>query len=77
MKIQSKEFRVLEGDEVNLKKRPTVVHPLYQSKEQYREALQDHVARLLISQKFRLQEFNLYPGRSNAIFKAWFETAGH
>ena len=32
---------------------------------------------LLISQKFRLQEFNLYPGRSNAIFKAWFETAGH
>ena len=35
------------------------------------------VPRLLTSQKSRLQQFNLYHGRSNAIFKAWFETAGH
>ena len=46
MKIQSKDFCVRQGDEVNLKKWPTVVHPLYQSKEQYREVLQDHVSRL-------------------------------
>jgi PPK2 family polyphosphate:nucleotide phosphotransferase len=51
MKIQSKDFCVRQGDEVNLKKWPTVVHPLYQSKEQYREALQDHVARLSAQQQ--------------------------
>jgi hypothetical protein len=29
MKISSKDFRVSEGDEVDLKKRPTMVEPVY------------------------------------------------
>ena len=34
MKINSKDFRVQEGDKVNLKKWPTKVDPVYKSKEQ-------------------------------------------
>ena len=37
MEINSKDFRVREGDEVNLKKWPTLVDPVYKSKEQYQE----------------------------------------
>ncbi len=34
MKISSKDFRVREGDDVDLKKCPTRVDPVYKSKEQ-------------------------------------------
>ncbi len=51
MKISSKDFRVREGDEVDLKKWPTIVHPIYKSKEQYQELLTDHVARLSSQQQ--------------------------
>ena len=37
MKINSKDFRVREGDAVNLKKWPTKVDPVYKSKEQYQD----------------------------------------
>ena len=40
MKINSKDFRVREGDEVNLKKWPTIVDPVYKSKEQYQKLLE-------------------------------------
>jgi len=46
MKINSKDFRVPEGDAVNLRKRPTKVKPVYKSKEHYQELLGKHVARL-------------------------------
>ncbi len=46
MKIDSKEFRVPEGDEVNLKKWPTMIDPAYKSQEHYREQLDKQVARL-------------------------------
>ncbi len=46
MKIHSKDFRVREGDEVNLKKWPTKVDPVYASKEQYRDLLEERVAQL-------------------------------
>ncbi len=46
MKIGSNEFRVRGGEGVNLKKWPTKVEPVYKSKEQYKELLEDHVARL-------------------------------
>ena len=36
MKIKSKDFRVREGDDVDLGKWPTKVDPAYKSKEQYR-----------------------------------------
>ena len=46
MKIDSKEFRVREGDTVRLKKWPTKVNPFYKSKKQYQKMLADHVERL-------------------------------
>jgi PPK2 family polyphosphate:nucleotide phosphotransferase len=46
MKARSKEFRVREGDEVDLRKWPTTVKPVYGSKEDYRELLEEHVRRL-------------------------------
>ncbi len=51
MKINSKDFRVREGDEVNLKKWPTMVDPAYKSKEQYEGLLREHVAQLSAQQK--------------------------
>jgi PPK2 family polyphosphate:nucleotide phosphotransferase len=41
-----KAFRVREGDEVDLGKRPTTVDPVCKSKERYQELLGEHVARL-------------------------------
>ena len=46
MKLHSKDFRVGEGDEVNLKKWPTKVDPVYQSKGQYEKLLEKHVTEL-------------------------------
>ncbi len=51
MKIHSKNFRVVEGEEVNLKKWPTKVDPVCKSKGQYKELLEDHVARLSAQQQ--------------------------
>jgi PPK2 family polyphosphate:nucleotide phosphotransferase len=51
MKINLKEFRVREGDRVNLKKWPTKVEPVYKSKEQYHELLNEHVAQLTAQQE--------------------------
>ena len=36
MKIHSKDFRVGEGDKVDLKKWPTKIDPVYKSKHQYK-----------------------------------------
>jgi PPK2 family polyphosphate:nucleotide phosphotransferase len=46
MKINSKDFRVREGDEVRLRKWPTNVAPVYKSKQHYKELLEAHVAQL-------------------------------
>jgi PPK2 family polyphosphate:nucleotide phosphotransferase len=46
MKIKSKDFRVEEGEKVKLDKWPTLVKPVYQSKEQYQELLREHVGQL-------------------------------
>src|SRR5664280_933457 len=51
MKIHSKDFRVREGDEVNVKKWPTTVKPVYKSKEQYQKLLAEHVAQLAAQQQ--------------------------
>ena len=51
MKIHSKDFRVREGDEVNLKKWPTTVKPVYKSKEQYQKLLVEHVEQLSSQQQ--------------------------
>jgi PPK2 family polyphosphate:nucleotide phosphotransferase len=46
MKINSMDFRVQEGEKVKLKKWPTLVKPAYESKEQYKELLEEQVAEL-------------------------------
>ncbi len=51
MKINAKDFRVREGDEVHLQKWPTKVEPVYTSKEQYKELLREHVAMLSAQQQ--------------------------
>jgi PPK2 family polyphosphate:nucleotide phosphotransferase len=61
MKIHSNDFRVREGDEVNLKKWPTKVDPVYKSKEHYKELLEEHVAQLSSQQQL------LYASNCHAI----------
>src|SRR5579859_1334006 len=51
MKINSKDFRVREGDKVNLKRWPTAVKPVYKSKEQYHKLLGEHVTQLSAQQQ--------------------------
>jgi PPK2 family polyphosphate:nucleotide phosphotransferase len=51
MKISSKDFRVREGHEVNLRKWRTNVAPVYKSKEHYQKLLGEHVAQLSAQQE--------------------------
>lgn len=51
MKVNSNSFRVPEGKKVNLKKWPTLVKPVYQSKKQYAELLQGQVTQLSALQR--------------------------
>ena len=51
IKINSKDFRVPEGHEVDLKKWPTKVDPVYKSKEQYKKLLEEHVGQLSSQQQ--------------------------
>ncbi len=51
MKIHTKDFRVREGDEVDLEKWPTKVDAVYKSKEQYQKLLEEHVAQLSLQQQ--------------------------
>ena len=46
MKIHSKDFRVREGDSIDLHNWPTKVDPVYKSKKQYKKLLEEHVEQL-------------------------------
>jgi PPK2 family polyphosphate:nucleotide phosphotransferase len=46
MKVNSKNFRVKEGENVKLKKWPTLVKPVYKSKQSYNKALSGQVSEL-------------------------------
>jgi PPK2 family polyphosphate:nucleotide phosphotransferase len=46
MKINSKDFRVPSGKKVNLSEWPTLVKPLFKSKEEYQELLDKHKEQL-------------------------------
>nr|WP_294529847.1 ADP-polyphosphate phosphotransferase [uncultured Rhodopila sp.] len=61
MTIKPKDFRVREGDSVNLDKWPTAVKPVYKSKEDYHTLLSDHVDRLSKQQQL------LYASNRHAI----------
>jgi PPK2 family polyphosphate:nucleotide phosphotransferase len=51
MKIDAKDFRVREGDKVDLEKWPTKVDPAYTSKEHYKSLLEEHVHKLAALQE--------------------------
>jgi PPK2 family polyphosphate:nucleotide phosphotransferase len=51
MKIHSKDFRVREGDNVDLQNWPTKVDPVYKSKKQYKKLLEEHVEQLSLLQQ--------------------------
>ena len=46
MKVRSTDFRVQEGQKVDLDKWPTAIEPIYKSKKQYQKLLRDHIAQL-------------------------------
>ena len=51
MKMKCQQFRVREGDKVDLGKWPTAVDPVYRSKKNYRKLLEQHVAQLSAQQQ--------------------------
>jgi PPK2 family polyphosphate:nucleotide phosphotransferase len=61
MKVNSKDFCVPEGADVKLRKWPTNIKPLYASKQQYQELLQQHVEHLSEQQQL------LYSSNTQAI----------
>lgn len=61
MKVNPKDFRVEEGEEVELRKRATRIKPVYRSKEHYVELLSQHVSQLSSLQQL------LYAADSYAI----------
>jgi PPK2 family polyphosphate:nucleotide phosphotransferase len=61
MKINPKDFRVREGDDVDLEKWPTEVKPVYKSKDDYQQLLGEHVHRLSAQQEL------LYASNKHAI----------
>ena len=51
MKIKSGDFRVRQGDKVDLGKWPTNIEPLCNSKKHYKELLDEHVEKLSALQR--------------------------
>jgi hypothetical protein len=67
MKINSKHFRVREGDEDNLRKWLTDVEPVYRSKEQYHELLAEHITHPPPSTERRPEVEVGFDGRSRKV----------
>jgi len=61
MKIHIKDYRVAEGDDVDLDKWPTKINPVYASKGQYKTLLDDHVEQLSAQQQL------LYASNRHAV----------
>lgn len=61
MKIQTDDYRVREGDKVDLGAMPTLVEPVYRSKKQYESILADHVTALSEQQQL------LYASNQRAV----------
>ena len=61
MKIHSKDYRVTDDTKIDLRKWPTMVDPVFNSKEEYQELLASHVARLSKQQQL------LYASNRHAV----------
>jgi hypothetical protein len=44
MKKLANELRIHPGEEVDLKRRPTSINPVYESRGEYKQLLDEHVA---------------------------------
>jgi polyphosphate kinase 2 (PPK2 family) len=53
MKINSKDFRVQEGEQVKLKNWPTRTKPCYKSKKHYKKLLGEHIEELRSLQRLQ------------------------
>jgi hypothetical protein len=51
VKMHTNQFHVAEGEEVDLKKWPTKIDPVYKSKAQYKELLEARVEQLSAQQQ--------------------------
>lgn len=63
MKINIKKFKVKEGDNISLKKFPTLTKPVYKSQEQYQELLSKQIAELA-----KLQQLHYASDRYSMLF---------
>jgi PPK2 family polyphosphate:nucleotide phosphotransferase len=61
VKIQPRDFRVREGDDVDLKKWPTKLQPVYGSDKDYEKLLEEHIEQLSAQQEL------LYASNSYAV----------
>jgi PPK2 family polyphosphate:nucleotide phosphotransferase len=61
MKINSSDFLVRDGEKARLAKRPTIIKPVYKTKEQYQELLHEHVDQLSAKQQL------LYASNRHAV----------
>ena len=61
MKIHSKDYRVEEANEVDLKQWPTNIEPVYKSKKEYEDLLREHVGQLSSQQQL------LYASNRHAV----------
>jgi PPK2 family polyphosphate:nucleotide phosphotransferase len=46
MKINPKDFQIIESNHIELKKYPTIIKPFYKSKDHYKEILDQHIQQL-------------------------------
>ncbi|MDD2724606.1 MAG: polyphosphate kinase 2 family protein [Methylovulum sp.] len=53
MKVNGKDFRIQEGEKIDLKKWPTLIEPVYGSKEDYRRLLDEQVDELSSLQRLQ------------------------
>jgi PPK2 family polyphosphate:nucleotide phosphotransferase len=61
MKIDCDDFRVLEGKEAGLAKRPTTIKPLYKSRKRYQSLIEEQIAELAVQQTL------LYANNSHSL----------
>jgi hypothetical protein len=54
MKIHSKDFRVPQHKKIDIKRLPTMVKPFCESKKEYKDLLEEHIAELTSLQQLHL-----------------------
>ena len=82
VKVKSADFRVEEGQKVNLDKWPTAVEPIYESKKQYQKILANHVDQLSSLQQLlyasnRYALLLIFQAMVPAVTEVWRPQSAH